>query len=126
MSSVPDALTGGNWEKRGLTWIWVPAPPPRLELAVPVRTSLRDVTGLIACPTCHAKVDQTCRTKNGHTTTPHMSRLTPRLCKCGALLRSKARYCPPCRREVNLANKRDYLRRLRARRRAEREQGGAA
>lgn len=117
-----DILTGGAWiVVRGVSrWVAEQSPAdvaaeadePNLAIVGPP-----SVAGLIACPTCHARVGQTCRTKTGHTTTPHFSRLVPRLCQCGALLASKSRYCPPCRDEVNRVNKRDYLRRRRAARR---------
>ena len=117
----PDVLSAGQWvldpKTRVMRWVErVPELP-----AEPTPEVKRAAAELIACPTCHAKTAQTCRTRSGHTTTPHMSRLTLRLCQCGAALNAKQRYCPPCRYEVNLANKRDYLRRLRARRRDEKE-----
>lgn len=78
-----------------------------------------DLTRLIACPACRAKVTETCRTSSGHTRTPHDCRLAPRLCICGAVLAGHRRYCDFCRDEVNRINKRDHLRRRRAQQRAE-------
>jgi len=81
---------------------------------VPELPTLPPLAELIACPTCHAKVTETCRTKSGHTTTPHHSRLAPRLCPCGELPISNGAYCRPCGFESIRVSKREHLRRLRA------------
>lgn len=65
----------------------------------PERPRTLDLTRLIACPTCHAKVTETCRTSGGNPTAPHGSRLAPRLCPCGALLEPKKQLCEHCRVE---------------------------
>lgn len=100
-----NALKGGTWVQRGAVKVWTAAsePPPKIY----------DLSKLIACPTCRAKVTETCRTKNGRRTTPHGSRLAPRLCICGALLGNKRRLCDDCRDESIRLSKRDHLRRLR-------------
>lgn len=104
-------LTGGAWVPTGRgTVVWEPdkvrreRQPPRPPI---------DLTDLIACPTCRAKVTESCRTPSGHTTTPHGSRLAPRLCLCGELLTWRRRLCDPCAAKALRASKRDYLRRLR-------------
>lgn len=97
----------GQWAKKGLVRVWVPNDEPERD----TRTWLAD---LIACPTCHAKVTETCRTRSGHTTTPHGSRLAPRLCLCGSLLAPQRRLCDPCRKSAIQASKNEHLRRIRA------------
>ena len=102
IAESPDVLEDGAWTKRGHIVVWVPdAPPPRKV----------DLSTLIACPTCHARVDQTCRTRSGHTTTAHANRLVRRKCGCGGELEGKRRYCDDCRDERNRVNKRAYYRR---------------
>lgn len=102
------ALTGGTWQPgRWGVLRWAPTPPE----------PIFSVHDLIACPTCHARVDETCRTKRGNRTTPHGSRITPRLCPCGKSLQPQRRMCSPCVKETSLANKRAWN----ARRRAARE-----
>lgn len=64
-----------------------------------------DMQKLIACPTCHAKVTESCRSQTGHRTTPHGSRLVPRLCVCGSLLAPRRRYCNGCRDRIDAANR---------------------
>jgi len=98
-----DGLEGGRWvlgAGRVLRWEFS---------AAVINTTL-----LLACPTCHAKVSETCRTRSAHTTTPHDSRLAPRLCQCGAAMRSRARYCDLCRVAANRRSKRESQRRIRA------------
>lgn len=97
-----------------ITWV------PRRGILVAVPTKLEPpppavaVHRLIACPTCHAHVDETCKTASGHRTTPHASRLAPRLCPCGATLGARRRLCDLCAVEASRVSKRDYLRRRRA------------
>jgi hypothetical protein len=112
--NAPDALTDGAWlpdDHATLRWVAKAAPAP-------VRRD--DLHRLIACPTCHAKVDETCRSDGGRgdgarpRRTPHLSRLAPRLCGCGEALGWKRKVCDTCRDALNRANKRDYMRRLRS------------
>lgn len=107
-----DGLAEGRWVTNGRgTLVWQDDPTPLIDQA------RVDVALLIACPTCHAKVTEICRTRSGRRTTPHDSRLAPRLCCCGTLLAPRARYCEPCRDEANRASKRESQRRIRAARR---------
>lgn len=102
-----DGLTEGRWVRDGLTMRWVGVVPPEPD-PEPAPGTFK------ACPTCHARVAQTCRTKSGHTTTPHLSRLAPRLCICGELLARRARYCQPCRDAALRESKLESQRRIRA------------
>ena len=92
----PDVLTDGHWETvRGIQrWVG--------ELVV------------IACPTCHARADQMCRTASGHTTTPHGGRLIPRCCPCGAQVKGRRWLCDPCRSEATRQSNRLSRERRRA------------
>jgi hypothetical protein len=78
-----------------------------------------DVHGLKACPTCHARLDERCRTKTGNPRHPHPSRLVAKVCGCGAPLGRYRKLCDDC----HLRNRRESVkyasRRLRARRRRE-------
>jgi hypothetical protein len=98
------ALTRGSWQRDGLVMRWVPNPTK------PVRREL-DLSTLIACPSCHAKVTESCKTKSGHTTFRHTSRLVGRLCKCGSSLPGQRRMCDECRDEANRMNKRAWAQR---------------
>ena len=111
LDNSPDILAWGEWRRVGLVLRWVPGAPPPVTPAV-------NVTSLLACPTCHAKVGQTCRTCTGHATTMHGSRLTARLCRCGAVLAPRRRYCDPCRDAALQEAKNASARRRRAERRA--------
>lgn len=73
-----------------------------------------DLSKLIACITCRATVLQSCRTKSGHTTTPHDTRVAPRLCRCGALLKRRERYCRPCSAAALQQSKNEHGARRRA------------
>jgi hypothetical protein len=81
------------------------------------------IHALIACPTCHARLDESCRTPSGHTTTAHGSRLASRRCPCGAALGYRRSLCDDCRDERLRASKRAYLRRRRRRLREEASDG---
>lgn len=72
---------------------------------------------LIACPYCRARIDQSCKTRSGHTTYAHACRLTPRLCPCGALLAPNRGYCDHCRDRATQESKNASGRRRRAARR---------
>lgn len=102
-------LTGGAWVAQGGIQRWVPGAEP---VAEPVAEVIA-YDSLIACPTCHARAHETCRTESGHTTTPHGSRLIGRLCICGEPLAPRRRYCDPCRDETDRRNKRESSRRTR-------------
>lgn len=84
-----------------------PPPPPKWE-------TLHD---LIACPTCFARVDETCRTKSGNVTKPHGSRLVSRRCSCGNAVAPQCSYCSFCAREKLQQSKNEHgrLRRQAAR-----------
>lgn len=81
-----------------------------------------DLSKLIACMTCGASVVQSCRVVNGKTKgrrrDHHRGRLAPRLCRCGAAVARQHQLCESCRVECLRASKREYMRRVRAERRA--------
>lgn len=55
---------------------------------------------LIACPTCMAKVKESCKTSGGNVTAPHVDRLVPRRCECGGRVDAGKRVCEKCRVET--------------------------
>jgi hypothetical protein len=75
---------------------------------------------LIACPTCHARMDELCRTSGGYTRRPHTNRLVRKVCPCGATLGYHKGLCEPCLRRNLRYRKRIQQRRRLARRRAAR------
>lgn len=105
----PDVLTDGHWETvRGIQrWVAEPGMEPRQTASTPFDQ-------LTACPTCHARVDQMCRTATGHTTTPHGGRLIARCCPCGAQVKGKRWLCEPCRAEATRESNRLSRQRRRA------------
>jgi hypothetical protein len=80
---------------------------PRLRAALGDVLTDADVAQMIACPTCLAKVCESCRTASGNSTEHHL-RLVPRRCRCGGLLEPKRTYCDPC---GDVARKQTYYRR---------------
>lgn len=108
-----DGLEGGQWVLgRHGVWRWE-FNQIRTDLyAVP---DLPRVEGVIACPTCHVTVTETCRTREGHRTRSHPAREIPRQCPCGKTLQPQRRLCEQCRIE----SKRAHARRRRARLRME-------
>lgn len=100
-----------HWGRRGLIQVATkPVPPPPTPSARP-----SPMHALIACGTCGARVDESCRTVNGHTTKPHEGRVAPRLCPCGAPLAYRKRYCTPCRDRIDKENRYAGVLRHRAR-----------
>lgn len=94
----PDVLTRGAWQTDGkgvLRWV-DNAPDPR-----PAQSASALAT-LIACPKCHAKIGQACRTPCGTCTAPHAARIVQRYCDCGAKLKARRRLCDYCRRVSRL------------------------
>lgn len=122
-----DALPPGRWERRGPTLVYVEDGAAPTSASTASVSSLvpkpdkpakaLDVSQLIACPTCRAKVTESCRTRSGHTTKPHGSRLAPRLCPCGSLLAPRRRYCDPCRDRIDAENRYAGVVRFRAQQR---------
>jgi hypothetical protein len=109
-----DVTLGGVWVvRKGGVRRFVPADqlPPAVQ--PPVKTY--DLTKLIACPTCRATVTQTCKTRSGHTTTPHGSRLAPRLCACGLIPDPGHTLCRFCAAESLQRSKNEHGARRRAR-----------
>ena len=104
IAESPDVLEDGAWIKRDHIMRWTPTAPPRPKV---------DLSTLIACPTCHARIDQSCRTRSGHTTGEHANRIVRRKCPCGARLEGQRRYCDDCRDEANRVNKRAWRQRRR-------------
>jgi hypothetical protein len=102
IAESPDVLEDGAWIKRGHIVVWVPAAPPPRKV---------DLSTLVACPTCRARVVQSCRTKSGHTTAAHANRLVQRRCGCGRDLPGQRRYCDECRDERNRMSKRAWSQR---------------
>ena len=105
----PDVLTDGHWEAvRGIQrWVGDPGSEPRQTASTPFDQ-------LIACPTCRARVDQSCRTAAGHTTTPHGNRLIQRCCPCGAKVAGRRRLCDPCHAEAKRQSNRIWRQRRQA------------
>lgn len=106
MSSA-EALVDGEWVPHGAIRHW------RLLEVVPDLPKSYDLRTLIACPTCHAKVTECCRTRNGAKTHEHTNRLAPRLCPCGELPGRRRTVCEACARENDRRAKRAYKARLR-------------
>ncbi len=96
------ALIDGEWTG-SLVRRWTPGselPPTPAELATlrPLRRKQGgNYSRLLACPTCHARLTETCRTTGGNPTADHAERLVSRRCPCGAPVAAKKRYCEPCR-----------------------------
>ena len=110
----PEALTGGVWTlgpNRVLVWVTV---------AEVLAADRYDVGMLIACPTCHARVDQLCRTRTGRHRSPHLNRLVVKRCGCGERLGYNRKLCDGCRDGARRENARIGMRNTRARRRAAR------
>lgn len=113
--TIPDAeaaLTGGQWVPIGGIMRWCAGEEPAAEVAARF-----DFSTLIACPTCAAKVTQSCRTTSGYPAKAHRARITSRRCPCGARAPSNAILCEPCRLQARRDSWRAAQRRLRARRR---------
>lgn len=107
MSESEDILSGGRWvpDQHGiLRW-------QQIVEAVPEPIPLHD---LIACPTCRARLDEMCRTSSGAGRASHSTRLVPRLCSCGSLLKPYRRLCDECGAESSRASKLAHVRRRRA------------
>lgn len=98
----PDVLMHGSWQSDNGVLRWVPA-----EYAPPIRRKV-DVSLLIACPVCQARVGNACKTPCGTSTNPHEQRLVARRCQCGERLGPRQRYCPPCRRQARLETFKSY------------------
>lgn len=82
----------------------------------------RDLSQLIACPTCRATITQSCRVVVGSTKgrrrADHVLRLVSRRCKCLELLDHRHQLCEQCELEFRRQAKRDHMRRKRAAQRA--------
>lgn len=113
----------GQWVRRGMIRVFVPDPEPRrvrrpLPESIPRPEKVRD---LIACPTCHAKAWQSCRTPSGNRLSrPHKDRLVGRLCPCGEKPKPNATYCEPCALAHDRTNHRNAMAKQYAKRRAAR------
>jgi hypothetical protein len=97
------------WELRGAVRVAVPAPQVNTEVVA------RTVHDLIACATCRARVDESCKTSSGKRRRPHDLRFAPQLCPCGNSRGGpKRKLCPSCAEISTREAKRDYMRRRRA------------
>lgn len=103
-----------RWEARGLVLVG-------REVEESVAIEPRPVAGLIACPTCHAHMDDLCRTTTGRHRQPHASRLVAKRCGCGEALEHHKKLCDGCRAAARRENARIGMRNTRARRRAARD-----
>lgn len=102
------ALTDGRWVRRGPVLVWDDTPLPDEVTAIrPPAPKAATLPPLIACPTCHATVTQTCRTAGGNPTADHADRLVTRRCPCGALLEPRKQWCEPCRAAARRRTYRD-------------------
>jgi hypothetical protein len=110
-----------EWVQRGMTKVAIPG----VESAEPTKETReltpRDVARMIACPTCHARVDQMCHTATGHHREPHATRLIPKRCPCGELVEAGKKVCEDCRALARRENGRRGMQATRARRRAAKE-----
>ncbi|KAB2808339.1 hypothetical protein F9L07_22755 [Pimelobacter simplex] len=97
---MPDLIA---WERRGMILV-----APGTSTTPPTPTY--DVSELIACPTCHARVVERCKSATGTPRSPHVNRLVPRRCPCGESLDDRKQFCEWCRRE---ARQETYARRER-------------
>jgi hypothetical protein len=91
---IEDALTNGQWVRRGLIWAWVENPH---KLGDRPSWNPHD---LIACPTCHARMDERCKTRLGKSAQSHDSRLVARVCGCGGPIRAREPMCGFCRADM--------------------------
>ncbi len=104
----------GRWMagKHGiLRWVGpIEHTPPAVELVedAPPRA-------LIACPTCRALINESCKTRNGHRRSHHKERLMDRVCPCGSPAQDFGLYCEPCAELSKRRNWRESKRRARAR-----------
>lgn len=106
-----------EWVPRKGILVAVPIAAPRSE-----RTETdveRAIGDLIACPTCHAKVSELCKTRTGRHRQEHASRLVPRRCHCGGAVGPGKKMCDLCRAEARRENGRIGMQNTRARRRLE-------
>jgi hypothetical protein len=94
-SPVTDILANGEWVRDGLIWRWVQN-QPEPEEADPPTYQPHD---LIACPTCHARMDEHCKRKSGRQN-EHSTRLVKRVCVCGGPVRPREPMCGWCRAEA--------------------------
>lgn len=85
-----------RWVRRGLVLVADLEPPPPSPAPRPVHE-------LIACPTCRARVDESCRTPAGNVREPHTTRLVARTCPCGASLAPRKQLCERCRQAARTA-----------------------
>lgn len=113
----PDVLDeeDGQWVQCGATKVWQVRPRPAVSNGVPhipAPAQSLDVSKLIACPTCHAKVTERCKSAGGIGRSPHVNRLAPRLCPCGELLGGRKQLCEWCRREARAATYADREKRV--------------
>lgn len=94
-SPLFDVLANGEWVRRGLVWHW------RQNAPEPTAVEVRDYRphDLIACPTCLARMDESCKTKGGWS---HTTRLVKRVCSCGTALRPPEKICGFCRAETTI------------------------
>lgn len=103
----PVALVGGSWKPVRGVLRWVPdaetvARDELEELRQRTRRGKKPTSGgdLVACPTCLARLSETCKTRGGNPTNPHRERLASRRCVCGDLLAPRKVYCEPCRQRA--------------------------
>lgn len=72
-----------------------------------------NVHRLVACPTCLARMDETCKTPSGQVTAEHGSRLVSRVCSCGGPVKPRHHYCDTCGPRALQVSKNDHGRRRR-------------
>jgi hypothetical protein len=89
---IDDMLTNGEWVLRGAIRVWVEN--PRVQMTADFRPH-----DFIACPTCHARMDERCTGNKRNR--DHSSRLVKRVCPCGNSLRANEPMCGICRAEMS-------------------------
>lgn len=102
-----EALPDGRWlPVRGILRFVATDPHARPDVE-----PTKPLAELIACPTCRAKVVESCRTATGGFRSPHTTRLVGRRCACGSTLAPRKSVCPTCRQETDDRARLTYARR---------------
>lgn len=124
--------TCGRWMRDDtwgvVRWVETADASPRCECGRPIgpraracdtcatRKRRQERRSLIACPTCQATIDQSCRDVDGVWTSNHPARVVRRRCHCGSDAGEGSTYCGPCSDNAKRESWRASKRRARARR----------
>lgn len=92
-------LVNGQWIRRGMVVVW--QQNPKAEVEPDEQRPTYNPSELIACPTCHARMDESCEKRDGSVRRrSHGSRLVKRVCSCGGPVRPREPMCGFCRAEA--------------------------